>query len=316
MPLDDAPNTDAPATLPLDDLQGNVARGYTFPVAHFSFWRFVSEPARARTWLGALLEVVTAGTPWSAEKPRTTLNVAFTHSGLAALGLAQPSLLSFPQEFREGMATPERAVELGDVGDSDPRHWDFGNPDQPLDVMLAIHGQTSQEVSERLELLRAANAQVLAEVYALPAAVLAPDPRREHFGFRDGFGQPSIAGSGVASVPGQGTPEEGKWRDVNPGEFILGHDDESGGQLKPLPQPPELGTNGTFLVFRKLYQDVAQFRQALAQRARAVLGADNEANREWLASRWVGRWRSGAPVALCPDRDDPALAEDWNRTLD
>jgi Dyp-type peroxidase family len=315
MPPNEPPSAEVLASLPLDDLQGNVARGYSFPVAHFSFWRFLAEPARARTWLGTVLEVVTPGTPWAGDKPRSTFNIALSHSGLAALGLARASLESFPAEFRAGMAA--QAADLGDVGSSDPEHWDFGNANRPLDVLLAIYGQTSSDVDARLALLRAANEHVLAEVYALPTAALAPDPRREHFGFRDGYGQPSIVGAGVASVPGQGTPlDRGKWKDLNPGEFILGHEEESGGVPRALPQPPALAMNGTFLVFRKLYQDVARFRKVLAEQAAAVLGANSEENREWIASRWIGRWRSGAPIALCPEHDDQALGEDWNRTLD
>ena len=71
--------------------------------------------------------------------------------------------------------------------------------------------------------------------------------------------------------------------------------------------------NGTFLVFRKLYQDVAKFRQALKDMAANQLQEDTPENREWIASRLIGRWRSGAPVALTPDKDDPILADDPDR---
>ena len=34
---------------------------------------------------------------------------------------------------------------------------------------------------------------------------------------------------------------------------------------------------------------------------------------EFVAAKLMGRWRSGAPIVLAPDRDDPALGEDMQR---
>ncbi len=67
------------------------------------------------------------------------------------------------------------------------------------------------------------------------------------------------------------------------------------------------GRNGTYLVFRKLHQRVAAFRQYLSQNA-----ADH-AEQESLAAKLVGRWPSGAPLALAPDQDDPELGADPKR---
>ncbi len=313
MPSDDAPQLAAPLSLPLEDIQGNVVHSYRYPFATFLFARFSGAPAAARAWLGNLVDQVTPGTPWTAEnKPATTLNLSFTHHGLAALGVPAASLNGFPNDYREGMAA--QAADLGDTGNSAPRQWDFGGPQNPtIHCLLALHGQTAAALADRVTLVKAGFPPSVAEVYTLSAAVLQPDPRREHFGFRDGFGQPSIEGSGVAAYPGQGTAlAGGGWTDLKPGEFLLGHPDESGFPFPP-PQPLALSRNGTFLVFRKLYQDVAAFRRFLKEQAQAVLGADTAANQEWLASRLVGRWRSGAPVDLSPDHDDPTLAKDWSR---
>jgi Dyp-type peroxidase family len=310
------PSRGTESALPLDLLQGNVLRGYSFPVACFSFVRLLGDAAEARTWLAGLANEVTPGTRWQAgSKPETTLNLAFSHAGLQALGLPASSLDSFPRDFREGM--PAQAGDLGDVGPSAPAFWDFGGePGEPIHVLLSVYAASQAELDRRLGVLKADFGSVVKEQYQLSAAALAPDPRREHFGFRDGFGQPSIEGAGVEVVPGQGTAAvSGGWTDVKAGEFLLGWDNESGFP-GPLPQPAELGKNGTFLVFRKLHQDVASFRRFLRERTKQLFGSDTEAHREWLASRLVGRWRSGAPVALSPDRDDPTLSDDWSRNLD
>ena len=63
-------------------------------------------------------------------------------------------------------------------------------------------------------------------------------------------------------------------------------------------------------MFRKLYQDVAAFRRYLAAHA------DTVEAQELLAAKIVGRWRSGAPLALRPDRDDPELGADPSRNND
>ena len=68
-----------------------------------------------------------------------------------------------------------------------------------------------------------------------------------------------------------------------------------------MPTPDVLGRNGTYVVFRKLHTKVAAYRSYL--RARAA----NRAEEDLLGAKIVGRWQSGAPLALSPDQDDPEL---------
>jgi len=92
---------------------------------------------------------------------------------------------------------------------------------------------------------------------------------------------------------------------IKAGEFILGYPDESG-DLAQVPIPLELRHNGTFVAFRKFHMDVAAFRRYL----RAQASSPEE--EELLAAKMVGRWRSGAPLVLAPDRDNPELGSDRN----
>jgi hypothetical protein len=59
------------------------------------------------------------------------------------------------------------------------------------------------------------------------------------------------------------------------------------------------------MVFRRFEQKVPEFTAFVAQQA-AALGMDSEL----LASRMVGRWRSGAPLELTPLQDDTGLGPD------
>ena len=59
-----------------------------------------------------------------------------------------------------------------------------------------------------------------------------------------------------------------------------------------MPTPDVLGRNGTYVVFRKLHTKVAAYRSYL--RARAA----SRAEEDLLGAKMVGRWQSGAPLAL------------------
>src|SRR4029078_13392998 len=92
---------------------------------------------------------------------------------------------------------------------------------------------------------------------------------------------------------------------IKAGEFVLGYRDELGGVQKTTPEL--LGRNGTYVVFRKLHQRVAEFRKFLKA------SANNADDEELLAAKMMRRWRSGAPLALCPFHDDPELGADARR---
>ena len=74
-----------------------------------------------------------------------------------------------------------------------------------------------------------------------------------------------------------------------------------------MPTPEVLGRNGTYVVFRKLHTRVAAYRAYLRERAA------NRAEEELLGAKMVGRWQSGAPLALAPEEDDPGLGHDPQR---
>jgi deferrochelatase/peroxidase EfeB len=57
-------------------------------------------------------------------------------------------------------------------------------------------------------------------------------------------------------------------------------------------------------------EHVGAFRDFLRQQS------NTPDQQELLAAKLMGRWRSGAPLVLCPDRDDPALGGDLQRTND
>jgi Dyp-type peroxidase family len=216
------------------------------------------------------------------------------------LGVPQASLDSFPIEFRQGMAA--RAAILHDFGANAPANWayPFGTPD--AHVALAIYAQNNQDLQKVLDLARKSHHDLpqISVVYRLQFGEL-PEGRNP-FGFKDGLHNPHVEGSGPAGQTGNEAP-------IKPGEFVLGYPDERG-ETANVPIPLELRHNGTFVAIRKFHMDVAAFRRYL----RAQASSPEE--EELIAAKMVGRWRSGAPLVLAPDRDDPALGTDGNRNND
>ena len=125
---------------------------------------------------------------------------------------------------------------------------------------------------------------------------------RTSFGFKDGIGQPAIEGGGVPGTNPLESP-------IKAGEFILGYPDETGA-LPAQPSPDILARNGTYIAFRKLHTRVAAYRQYL--RANAA----SRQQEALLGAKMVGRWQSGAPLAVSPDGDDPELGPTRTETTD
>lgn len=297
------------------DIQGNILRPYAHPHARYAIAR-IDSGSGARRMLRSLLDqrLITTAAPWApGEKPDVTLNVYFSWQGLRAMGLSAVSLDSFPEEFRLGM--PARRHVLGDP---DPAGWEFGGDPEQNHVFFAIYGSTPRDVEMRLEKLRAELALVPGAVtvtHRQDAAMLEPRPglgwRTEHFGYADGFGQPQIAGSGAPEYRGDGTPNGANgWRAVATGEFILGWPNETG-YFGPSLSPAALAKNGSFLAYRKIEQDVTAFRAFLREGAARLYGSDIPEHIELLAAKLVGRWRSGCPLMLSPECDDPTMHDRW-----
>jgi Dyp-type peroxidase family len=237
----------------------------------------------------------------SADTPdNTSITVAFTYHGLQALGVPQASLDSFAPEFREGMAA--RADILGDTGESGPDHWERPLGTSDVHVAIAVLSSDADQLRAGAERARAAHTELpgIELIWRQDCYQLATG--RTSFGFKDGIGQPAVEGSGRTSTNPRQAP-------LKAGEIILGYPDETG-ELPPMPTPEVLGRNGTYVVFRKLHTKVAAYRSYLHARAA------NRAEEDFLGAKMVGRWQSGAPLALSPDTDDPDLGGDPQQNND
>ena len=277
----------------LAEVQGFILRGYTMPVARY-FGLAVREPKGAGALLGALVDSdpavpsMTTAEPWAA-KPEICVNLGITFTGLAALGVSQASLNSFPVEYRAGAV--QRAVSVGDVGTSAPDHWLPWLVDPGLHLLLMLSAQSSDALDAATKRLEQAWSASCVELGRHDGAALPDDTA--HFGYRDGLSQPTIDG-----VPLAGLPDHLPRAPV--GEFLLGYPSQFDQFSYPVPEPPELGVNGSFAAFRVLEQDVDAFAEFVAQHASAT-----GLSKELIEAKLCGRWRNGTPLVLSSDTDTP-----------
>jgi Dyp-type peroxidase family len=290
--------------LELDDIQHILLTRAPAMTGRYEFLSF-RDPAGARAWLSAIKETVhsAAAMRASVEKDKRWVTVAFTWNGLRALGLEEESLSSFPEEFRQGMAA--RAEALGDSGGNAPEHWVGGLASPNLHAIAILFARDEPErlrcVGEHDKLVAASKGVKVMSVLDLNANPPF-DHAHDHFGYRDRLSQPVIEGSGEDPTPGSGAP-------LKAGEFILGYPDEYGA-VATSPRPKILAVNGSYMAYRRLEEHVGKFREFLRQHG------ETPEEQELIAAKLMGRWRSGAPLVLSPDKDDPALGADLKRSND
>ncbi len=256
------------------------------------------------------------------KRTRTTprCNIAFTYSGLVQLEVDPSEIVALPQEFKEGMQS--RAGMLGDLRCNHPSNWNLPArhgtaaekarlpvvQTQSIDFVVQLRisdYETSPNVKwGRKHPLFGTVAALLASPYADGVQLLSLQPMahqrdrgkrykhriREHFGFLDGLSQPDI----VHDPKHLG--DEQWHNEVALGDVLIGHTNSYGDPAYPPERRNNLMDNGSFLVIRKLKQDVARFN-ALEPRE----GGGRA--RERMLAKMMGRFRNGKPLVPFNDPD-------------
>jgi len=321
---------------------------YGFPKGRYVFFH-IADGMAGRQFVQALAPSITTSAPWRmrgaakthvhGEKtsgghvPGVTTNIAFTYHGLRELGVPRASLQSFPDEFAMGMKA--RRDILGDDGASDPAKWDPIWSGDEVHILVAINARDEECLELRYNDVLALCDEFRGGVVLLkghrgpngqddlpyqPASAIYDNTgeptSKEHFGYTDGIGDPYFKGSGShpSNVIGGGkatgrSPESTDgWEPLETGEFLLGYRDEAF-ECPESPSPKLLSHNGTFMVYRKLHQNVRAFDDYLDH-----VGREYPAGKEALAAKFAGRWRNGAPLARFPtEKEADTFAERWSK---
>jgi Dyp-type peroxidase family len=280
------------------DVQGGILSSYATVASGALLLMQVVNPAQALQWL-ATAPVSSEADTISGERPPQDgyLNVALSLAGLRALGAGEDQLAAFSQPFREGME--QRAGVLGDLRHNHPKSWKLPQQNWPPsptagETHTIDMGSVHLLVQLRHDMYGVDSLEAqIKQIAATPGLRLlslqrlrrqgGPDGQtRESFGFVDGISQPMAAAAPVGS----------DWSDEVPrGDLLLGYPTSRDAVAVPEQASPLLD-NGSYLVVRKLKQNVESFQQLLDENA-GRLGL----NAELLAAKLMGRWRDGRPLA-------------------
>ena len=266
---------------------------------------------------GGTARVRQAGGPWT--------NIALSHGLIARLASDAEKFRDKP--FRQGLAA--RSAELGDPSDPQTRGhastWLVGGPECPADVVVILAASRRCELRTRShQLQHELGARSVLRDYSTPPRVRGVT--HEHFGFRDEVSQPQLRGRMPDLPEAYLIPRDRNHPDlargarqpmVWPGEFIFGY---AGQNPEHLTRPgldrlaneaPAWAENGSFLVARRLHQDVYTYHRFLAKTVSA-LGVSAET----IAARMMGRWPGGAPLVQTNDVDGPMPDANANASND
>ena len=265
------------------------------------------------------------------------INVAFSYASLAMLTSDADAFAD--TSFKTGMVAQSAA--LGDPTAEDaeghPDRWLVRDGEDGAHVVILVAADALSDLEAevaRVEQLifsprrggravRCGASLVSKQEGRTQPGVLAG---HEHFGFLDGVSQPGLRGRFSSHwhdvlTPRQNPddPDQGKpgqdllW----PGEFVFGYPGQDADRDVAQPGPdsmtdgagnlvvPLWAEDGSYLVFRRLRQDVQAFHSFLHDQS-GPLGMTPAA----LGARLVGRWASGAPTMREPETDNPQLGGD------
>jgi Dyp-type peroxidase family len=337
--------------LEVDDIQGNIFPGFSTRFQRLLGFRFET-PADtgAFRWLQDVgTEVHSMRDCLQARKERrdilstggerptldyTFVNVAFSIAGLRKLSFSTENIAE--ALFTNGMYWD--AKSLGDAVSADaqslPVNWKVGGSTETTpDALLIVGADHKQALEQKVQQLLAG----LGEGQRYPgvscfyddAGALIPGDK-EHFGFKDGISQVGIRGlmpepSADFVNPRYLPPTESDAKYyfkpgsplVQPGQFIFGYPSQpSAGDLS---RPGTIAVggeawmkNGSYLVYRRLSQDVDLFRRETARLAESLNATyqTQSFTADRVQALLVGRWPDGTPLSVSPQNADANIAGD------
>lgn len=278
--------------------------------------------------------------PILATKPDVAINLALTYKGMKALGLPTRTLAQLPPEFIDGMRARGKILG-GDEEVSGQAKWDKAWDDD-IHILVGLNALLDPETGTAVAQIGVETnyLQALCNAHGIKIigrhgtadsqwqdaaanmqktkATYQPVPT-EHFGFIDGISNPVFEGqfgedphADVMMAIGQGkilpvkdpqtTPPEDRWAPLATGEFLLGHPDEAQ-EIPGSAAPASLMRNGTFLVYRKLHENVGSFKSFIQEASTYYARVTGIAPADAcliLKAKIAGRWPDGVPLVVAP----------------
>jgi deferrochelatase/peroxidase EfeB len=299
------------------NVQGLIFRSYNYRHTRHFLLNFDDATGARRFFTEWVPHVTNAARDLDA-KPDPLINIALSWFGLKKIGAVDdgdgihPASDAFPGDFRD----PPDAKAMRDYGDSAPTNWWNGRfRSEDVDFVLLLYCQSEASLSSSTAAIRSS-----AVACGLRELIPSRDGQEAltgylanqgitHFGYRDGISQPQVNWDDMPNAPEL----------VDLRHFILGYGTPEIESV-PTQQPwSDLVRDGSYLILRWIYQDVAKFNKFLRERSASLWPQmPAEEAQELLAAKMMGRWRNGTPLVLSPDEPKPEMAarNDFSYAMD
>jgi len=281
------------------------------PLVQHLLLQFVGTQSQARRFLAALGREVSHH-PSRYADPEAQLSIGFSYRGLEALGVplqVRLVLQKLAPSFYLG-APVQAATRLGDTGASSPDRWDRDFRLEALHGVVSLHNDGGDSARKQLARVEGLAAEFRVRLSAQPLrgenfSLGGPTERWVHFGYRDGLSRVRIKGW---SHSPDAADDENRTLDISahsPGEFLLGHPDDSGANPWTLVTQSRAVRSffceASFGVLRQMEQDEPAFRGWVEQRAAQMAAASGGAMSRQAATALVqaklcGRFPDGRRI--------------------
>jgi len=276
----------------LDNLQGNVIKAHGRMHTASLFLQFTGTPAMVKKWISDFSKQYVTSTSAQIEQAKRYRNKEdggiFGNFFLTALGYQHSQLGTIPRDRQASFNAGMKNVKIQErLGDPPVEQWE-GGFQQNIHALAFLADDDEARLRATCDTVTTSLngvATVLTKEHGV-RWLNAEGKDIEPFGYRDGVSQPVFL-KGSADAP----DEYSRWDPSAPLELVLVED----------PNVPGRDCYGSFLVFRKLEEDVGRFNEQVSTLA-AALGTTPD-----LAGAYVvGRFKDGTPVTLS---DRPGTTE-------
>lgn len=274
----------------LTDLQGNILKGHGRDYSVYLFLRFKPDQvAAAKQWIQKFAQTAITSAQQQADESlrykrerisgEIFASFLLTRHGYEYLGI-KPFKIPSNQPFRMGMKHEEIRASLGD-----PKleEWEPGYQEE-IHALILVADDDIVDLLQKVNRTAQSLRRVAEVVNREDGFILRNQAGQiiEHFGFVDGVSQPLYLKRDVVSARSNGCDFQ-QWDPRASLDTLLVKD----------PNGKTEDSYGSYLVFRKLEQNVKAFREDQRQLAQKL------SIREELAGAFiVGRFQDGTPVTL------------------
>jgi Dyp-type peroxidase family len=309
----------------LKDLQANILKAHGRDFSYHVFLRL--DPAKsleAVRWMAQFAESrITSA--WKLEQRRrafkasgadggAVFTLSLSATGYAALGFAVEQLPKEQETPANSIVRDQPAFANGAKGSAAK----LGDGDVQADWEEAFRGKVDVLIivaDDQADKARQLAENIIGEVAAFSTVLLNQKGHVlyrkagttglvniEHFGYADGVSEPLFFKDDIEA---QGCREA--WNDQEPLCLVLVRD----------PHGQDINSFGSFLVFRKLEQNVAGFMHAEEALMPAIKDGDGIVNKDLPGAMMVGRFRNGNPLVTSggftgSPRAGSTIANDFN----